>query len=76
MEREKGEEDAVCVIASPPSPYSSCLDVTRLLVTVNDARRYLATSRDPKEGSSSVFFPEKPTYSACFLQITMHSLHI
>jgi hypothetical protein len=40
----RGEQDALCDIVSPPSPYLSRLATTRIFVTVNETRRYLATS--------------------------------
>jgi hypothetical protein len=40
---ERGEQDALCAITSPPLPYLGWL-ATCVFVTVNGARRYLATS--------------------------------
>jgi hypothetical protein len=41
MDRARGKQDVLCAIASPPTPYIGWL-TTR--ITVNEARRYLATS--------------------------------
>jgi hypothetical protein len=46
MERARGEEDASCAIASPPSPYLGRLAANVCIVKVNEARRYLATSTE------------------------------
>jgi hypothetical protein len=38
----------LCIFASPPSPYLDWLSTTRVFVTVNEARRYLAISILPQ----------------------------
>jgi hypothetical protein len=60
MERAKGEQDALCDIASPPS----CV-----FVTINEARRYLATSIQMNQ---LTFFWTRICFVKCHVTIELH----